>query len=944
MQVITDSQAIEQAKGQTVEQAIEQKSVPRNSGQGVIDNSSTGGPQVAFGGGPQNTNEGANPPELTPEEQAKVAGPVFNPEGEAVAFQPNGPVEDQQDAVTPEVEATPAVEEKLLAEAEVITPQNKLHDYSSYTYRTTLYVLSRDDFAEMIEKPLNFVPRHVLISSGGGYPNLDTQPGRHPDFQEDFFIDNLKMTTVVGLNSKTKASNAIDISFTITEPYGMTLLDRLLSACQMPPIDCPNYIEQPYLLEIDFLGNAGEPGPDDSILIDRKRIAIKFLSMKISPSSSGTEYAIQAIPYNHSAFQESSASVPVNLKVIAGTVGEFFDSKNEELVDLFTKEADLADERAEAELQKWLKTQPYDGAGIDAKVKDSMRKSFRKISAVLTNSYPGAFNVHMADLAGSDKNYLYPPNNVSFNIDPLFADSKIVDPKVVEARTFPMNHPDAKPSSSWLPGQIDTGRGKQVVPVAAGTKIVPLIDRIMQASEYITNQVQSFKELVQKVKDKEADKSSLDEYKFLDWYKIVPSVVLGPFDTKRNAYSRFLQYSVLPYKTANSYHPDFKKTKITRKQVARAYNYRYTGQNTDIIALDIDFDSAFYTSITSFKASKTRAGASQGKQDKTDQLTGDDNKATDTDALQRTPSNPPTRLEPAGSNQSASGQANRADDPKSISVSDIANSIYTSSRGDMLNVRMRIIGDPDFIKQDDCYVNPASPQYKDYVDGIDPDGAPTRDDGQILFDRQQVYVQLLTRSAVDIDDETGIVNKQVTLSNGRTTDATFSGVYKILTVDSTFSGGKFEQSLTMIKMPNELYDFGDQTAASSANANAVEIDTTANENTASDESTINYITGTEPVAEQPEQQTSNFLGIQGNDLSKLQQAGNSNPDGTWPIVNGAGTPTVAGQPTQSSPSNVNRSTQQWQATDPRMGPGTSTKRTNAPKPERTGTLRSISGG
>jgi len=52
----------------------------------------------------------------------------------------------------------------------------------------------------------------------------------------------------------------LKLIFTIVEPYGMTLLDRLLSACSMPPVNSPNYIDQPYLLEIDFLANVDEAG------------------------------------------------------------------------------------------------------------------------------------------------------------------------------------------------------------------------------------------------------------------------------------------------------------------------------------------------------------------------------------------------------------------------------------------------------------------------------------------------------------------------------------------------------------------------------------------------------------------------------------------------------------------------------------------------------------
>ena len=118
-------------------------------------------------------------------------------------------------------------------------PDNILHSYTSYTYRITLFLLTKDDFNNLASSPTTFVPKFALISSGGGYATsasagvASAGPVRHPDFLEDFFIDELSMTTVVGLNAKTKAANSVEIGFNIVEPYGMSLLDRLLSVCEV---------------------------------------------------------------------------------------------------------------------------------------------------------------------------------------------------------------------------------------------------------------------------------------------------------------------------------------------------------------------------------------------------------------------------------------------------------------------------------------------------------------------------------------------------------------------------------------------------------------------------------------------------------------------------------------------------------------------------------------
>jgi hypothetical protein len=121
-------------------------------------------------------------------------------------------------------------------------PENILHRYTSYTYRLTLFFLTSRDYNNLATSPSTFQPRYALISSAGGYATTigslvteETRTGRanynqtlrHPDFQTDFFIDNLSMQTIVGLNAKNKASNAVDISFTITElPKSLTKAER----------------------------------------------------------------------------------------------------------------------------------------------------------------------------------------------------------------------------------------------------------------------------------------------------------------------------------------------------------------------------------------------------------------------------------------------------------------------------------------------------------------------------------------------------------------------------------------------------------------------------------------------------------------------------------------------------------------------------------------------
>jgi hypothetical protein len=803
---------------------------------------------------------------------------------------------------------------------------NKLHDYTSSTYRITMYLLSALDYAELVARPASFEPKFVLIRSGGGFANDPTynkdgdatSTGRHPDFREDFFFEQLSMTTVVGLNAKSKASNAIEIGFTIVEPYGMTLLDRLQSACASKPIYSNNYIDQPYLLEVDFLANVDEEGKQKTgIRIDRKRVAIKIIEMKIKPGTGGTEYRCRAIPYNHVAFQDSIASMPITLNVQADTVGKFFDSDNEIKI-AFSTETTENQERIESELTKWTATfnefTPPSPSEIEAQ-----RNKIKSSLSFTVDSFPAAYNEYMRGIAGSGKTFAYPPSLLAINIpDAEIKKSLIVDEKSSEVKTVPMASITDGINASVLKAIQKDGKTKQGFPVSPGTNVVQLIDRVMQSSEYITKQVREAKEAIAKNKEIIANRSKqlndpsgdvvykeqlekeireaeleLKNYEFLNWYKIVPQVFLLNFDFSRNAYSKQAIYTIQKYKAANAYHPDFHKTRINKSKIVRAYNYLYTGLNQDIVSIDIDFDSSYYTAITAFQDNKTKSGSRfDAVGFEKNNVPGD---LTNKEANPARTTDLPHVFNTQGSNATAAGQLNRANSDKASAVSDIANSIYTSQRGDMLNVTLKIVGDPAFIKQDDIYYNPMSPDYKEFNTmgaGLEQTVPLNPNTGQIIFDQEQVFVQLIIKSAVDIDDVTGITNKQIKLLNGRTTDSTFSGVYKVLTVKSDFNRGKFEQTLTLVKMPNDL--FFDDTVPKNPGVVTVTPQLAKNEDPAA----------SKPPAVPNEDVAQDATGQSAADTTKLKEAAAqpaTNPATDSP---GAGTVASAPQPADAAPTNA----------------------------------------
>lgn len=716
-----------------------------------------------------------------------------------------------------------------LRPAKGVALQNKLDFYSSYTYRITLFLLTKNDYNNLAASTTKFVPTFSLISSGagfakpgsiktettrkttpgGGYEDItttQTRAGRHPDFQTDFYIDDLKLMTSVGLNAKSKAANITEITFTITEPYGLSLLDRLLSASETCGDNNPNYMEQPYLLQIDLLASPtdGVAEQQKTTVIDTKRVAIKLAEMKISPSGSGSTYAIRAIPYNHTAFSLSTAAMPVSMSVEAGTVNEFFSNSND-LVKLFTKQSAEEDERIENEVKAWLKTKLPGAYQPSAEEIATYRQTLINAIKYNSKSLAAGYNGYMDKVTKDQKLSKLPPTKIAFSIlddnigkSPIVNDTAQTTDGRMTARSNTVGKADPKTKST------------QIFNLNAGTSIIDIIDMVMSKSKYIKDQIVTTGKTNNDKNENKANRADKDsDTKLpLNWYKIIPTVVLNDFDSVRNTYSKTILYTILPYKTPNSYHPNFPQSTAQNNEnkIVREYNYFYTGQNKDILRLDIDFDSSFYTQITSKPGQVARLGSDRNSDaTNTQQELDQFSLLTQSAAKANQKTNPPIRYEISGTNRQNTSM-NGANDPDEQIVGDLKQSLYTKQRGDALNIKLEIIGDPDFIKQDDIYYNPGNPaEYLDYMNERLPNSAaPINKSGQILFDAEQVFVKVAFKNAVDINDKIGIVNKQEILTNGRRTDGSFSGIYRVLRVENHFNRGQFTQILDLVRMIDSI--------------------------------------------------------------------------------------------------------------------------------------------
>jgi hypothetical protein len=69
-----------------------------------------------------------------------------------------------------------------------------------------------------------------VIAQSGGINNTTSK--RAPGFDQDFFIDNLKIVQAINGKETGASTNTTEMSFTITEPYGFSFISRLKKASE----------------------------------------------------------------------------------------------------------------------------------------------------------------------------------------------------------------------------------------------------------------------------------------------------------------------------------------------------------------------------------------------------------------------------------------------------------------------------------------------------------------------------------------------------------------------------------------------------------------------------------------------------------------------------------------------------------------------------------------
>ena len=291
----------------------------------------------------------------------------------------------------------------------------------------------------------------------------------------------------------------------------------------------------------------------------------------------------------------------------------------------------------------------------------------------------------------------------------------------------------------------------------------------------------------------QTDSPSSGKEPYVPWFKVVTNVETDTarFDSILGMHPKKITYTIIPYAVhvMNFTLPGLSASPLWGKTVKKRYNYIYTGANNDILDLKINYKFGYFQAAL---VDGTGADATTKKQVK--DLSLQELVQTYRSYVKDQPEGTlPLRRYPSYSKSADPSSGAGA----SKTQVDEFYEYLTSPMGDMVNVQMTILGDPAFIGQDFAlpYENKSSNTSSDFSSFSGK--AWDKDLGCFNFDQAEPFVTLDFRFPTDIDEKRSVMNFK-NLEN-----IVFSGLYKVVSVDSIFDRGKFTQVLDLVRFNNQ---------------------------------------------------------------------------------------------------------------------------------------------
>ena len=322
------------------------------------------------------------------------------------------------------------------------------------------------------------------------------------------------------------------------------------------------------------------------------------------------------------------------------------------------------------------------------------------------------------------------------------------------------------------------------------TSIAKILEDLVRQYKKYNDIEDIIKKRVEKFADNNGKISENDQY--VDWFKIITTVKEEKeFDRILKTHRRTIKFHIKEFKLhiLNFIKAGMGISVDYENAVRKVFNYIYTGENLDILDLNVEYNAGYYQTIlrkqnpnfikeTYKKAVKYVKSLFGSKTFEADELLPLSQYIT-------TLSTETTNVQP---------------DNDTNYVQQLADAQYdylVNPQGDMVTVEMKIMGDPAFLGHD--YAIPMKVGDNSTIVRAASLGRNLWDPqlGAYNFDNGEVVIKLNFRFPSDFDENQGLYQFN--------TEATpqFSGLYRVIRVENMFENGQFTQRLTMARCNNQ---------------------------------------------------------------------------------------------------------------------------------------------
>jgi len=657
--------------------------------------------------------------------------------------------------------------------ARIIPQGNVLDKFSSYTYNISIYLTNSDEYRNISTGRGTSLSGANLLMQSGGAPTGQ----RNQEFPLDFYIDELRIRSIISGKGTGGAHNAVDLSFRVYEPYGVTFLQRLADAVNKyvrnpnQKTQTNNYAAQAYLMVIRFWGydENGElvrvanslqtPGASQEPgLIVEKYIPFRFTQIKFRLAGKIAEYECSAVALrDYAPASQTRGIIPYNIELTSVTLKELLgvnlsfgtanrtrDSQGRESTSAPITPATQQELGGTPATQGGFNT----GVSTENQVGSEFGSYFDNGTNAPAETLPGsasstalpsqsaappkataaprpnlvtglaaALNEFQAELV-RNQTYTFPDVYEIIVNESILREAKLQPPEAAAGlKSVPMTQAQTA-GAQKLGIKQNVDRENKNVAAVAGMSIIQFLDQVVRNSSYIMDQ--QTKIYIRNNAGEWIVQPRTTGAGTFAWYRIgmdaVPIREKG-IDPKRGDYPYRITYTITPYQVNDSKSPWFPQSKFNGTH--KKYEYWFTGLNTAIINYEQDYNYLYYIAVNGGQSIPT---------------TFSDYREYEQYAFQ------------ARAPEASQGAEGPVFDPPAQAAA----GLY--SPGDTARINMQIMGDPAWLQQGEI------------VSGVPELGqtnyGPFLPNGTINYDSREVLFEVTFNTAGDYNLETGLMDVQ----------------------------------------------------------------------------------------------------------------------------------------------------------------------------------------